>query len=207
LLLPDLRAIDTRYGLPCLDRFYRVHARLYDWTRPFLLFGRRAAVAAVEAGPGLVVLDVGSGTGWNLAPLVRSGASVVAIECSPPMLERCTARAARLTSASIRLDSRPYGTHADHVRAADRILFSYSLSMIPPFRDVLERAGDDLRTGGRIVVLDFLDAAWPVAQALAASHVFLGPERLAELRRLFPRHQLDVTSVGLWRYFLFVGER
>jgi S-adenosylmethionine-diacylgycerolhomoserine-N-methlytransferase len=205
--LPDPLGVAARYGLPSLERFYRVQARLYDWTRPFLLFGRRAAVVAVGAGPGLVVLDIGCGTGWNLAPLARSGASVVGIECSPPMLERCTARAARLTEASIRLDPRPYGTHADYEGAADRILFSYSLSMIPPFREVLERARDDVRAGGRIVVLDFLDARSAVARGLEASHVFLGPERLGELRRLFPRHALAVRSVGLWRYFLFVGER
>ena len=86
------------------------------------------------------------------------------------------------------------------------ILFSYSLSMIPPFADVLDRARRDLAPGGRIVVVDFLDAREPVRAGLLASHVHLGPARLDELRRLFPRHALEVTSVGLWRIFLFAGE-
>lgn len=112
----------------------------------------------------------------------------------------------RVTSdAPIAIDARPYGTHADYEGAADRILFSYSLSMMPPFTAVLDRARADLRPRGRIVVVDFLDARGPVAHGLAASHVFLGKERLDRLRHLFPEHQVEVRSVGWWRFFLFRG--
>ena len=110
-------------------------------------------------------------------------------------------------SAPARLDERPYGTHADYEGTVDRILFSYSLSMIPPFAAVLERARRDLRTGGRIVVVDFLDARGPVARGLERSHVHLGPARLHALRRLFPRHHEAIRSVGLWTYFLSAGAR
>src|SRR5262249_18489750 len=176
-------------GLGALERFYRVHARLYDWTRPFLLFGRRTAAAALEAGPGMLVLDVGCGTGANFERLLGTGASIVGIESSPSMRARWAARSARLATGRIRLDARPYGTHADYAGAVDRILFSYSLSMIPPFRDVLDRARRDLRPGGRIAVVDFLDARWPMAFGLTASHVFLGPDPLAPLQPLFPAHR------------------
>ena len=87
------------------------------------------------------------------------------------------------------------------------MLFSYSLSMIPPFEEVLERARLDLRPGGRIAVVDFVDARGPVGFGLRRSHVHLGPERLRALRRLFPRHHESIRTVGLWRYFLFTGER
>jgi hypothetical protein len=56
------------------------------------------------------------------------------------------------------------------------------------------------------VVVDFLDAAPPVASGLVRSHVHLGPARLALLRRLFPQHRLKVASLGLWRYYSFIGE-
>jgi hypothetical protein len=46
-----------------------------------------------------------------------------------------------------------------------------------------------------------------VAAALRASHVHLGPARLDALRGSFPSHVFRVTSVGLWRFFLFRGER
>lgn len=84
-------------------------------------------------------------------------------------------------------------------------MFSYSLSMIPPFDQVLARARRDLRSGGRIAVVDFGDAWGPIGFGLRRSHVRLGPERLAVLRGLFARHHLEIRSVGLWRYFVFVG--
>lgn len=194
-------------GLAGLDGFYRWHARIYDWTRPFLLFGRGAASRAVEARAGHLVLDVGCGTGVSLPRLARAGASVVGVECTEAMRRRAQARVGRSgLGGRVLFDGRPYGTHADYEGKVDRILFSYSLSMMPPFAAVLERARRDLRAGGRIVVLDFLDAKGPVAYGLERSQVHLGPARLSLLRRLFRENRLDVVSLGFWRYFLFIGE-
>jgi hypothetical protein len=78
--------------------------------------------------------------------------------------------------------------------------------MIPPFAEVLARASADLAPGGRLAVVDFLDARPPVAAALRASHVFLGEGRLEELRARFPVNRVRVRSAGLWRYFVFRGE-
>ena len=78
-------------------------------------------------------------------------------------------------SGVVDLDSRPYGSHAGYEGEVDAVLFSYSLSMIPPFEEVLERARLDLRPGGRIAVVDFLDAWGPVDLGLRRSHVHLGP--------------------------------
>ncbi|HWW95196.1 MAG TPA: class I SAM-dependent methyltransferase [Vicinamibacteria bacterium] len=204
--MSDASALD-RLGLEALERFYRRQAGIYDWTRPFILFGRREIVAGLGVGPGHRVLDVGCGTGWNLGPLARMRAEVVGIECSPAMLRRAGQRVARLGERlRVSLDLRPYGTRADYLDQADRILFSYSLSMMPPYLEILARARADLRAGGRIGVVDFLDALPPVAQFLERSHVALGAHRLDELRRLFPRHFLKICSTSLWRYFLFWGE-
>jgi S-adenosylmethionine-diacylgycerolhomoserine-N-methlytransferase len=199
---PDPAAL----GVEALAGFYRWHARIYDLTRPFLLFGRARAVRALDVGRGHLVLDVGCGTGHNFEALARREARLIGIECSPDMRRRAQARALRVSADSpIAIDERPYGTHGDYQGAIDRILFSYSLSMMPPYAELLARARADLRSGGRIVVVDFLDARPPVARALEASHVFLGPSRLDALRRLFPEHRVEVRSVGLWRFFLFHG--
>lgn len=190
----------ARFGLPALDRFYRVQAPLYDWTRPFFLYGRRAALAALDARPGDRVLDVGCGTGWSAARLASQGARVTGIEPSEPMRRRARARAPRFE-----LDPRPYGSHDGH-RGADRVLFSYSLSMIPPFAEAIARARQDLRPGGRLVVVDFLDARVPVRGWLTESHVFLGPERLDALRDAFPSHRLRLRNAFAWRYYELVAE-
>lgn len=203
---PPEPAVD--WGRAPLERFYAIHARIYDLTRPFILFGRTAAVQALRLTPGQRVLDVGCGTGWNLPRLRASGALPVGIDCSAPMLQQARARLARLgLTAAVALDPEPYGSHDRYTGCIDGILFSYSLSMIPPYALALSRAMRDLRPGGRIVVVDFLDARGPVGAGLRRSHVFLGPERLDALCRLFPRHEVRVRSTGLWRYFLFVGRR
>jgi S-adenosylmethionine-diacylgycerolhomoserine-N-methlytransferase len=194
------------FGLDALTRFYRFHARVYDWTRPLLLFGRRAAVTALAPRARDTVLDVGCGTGWSIPLLAASGASVVGIEPSPSMRRRAETRIARHGLGDrVRLDPRPYGTHRDYEGTADRILFSYSLSMVPPFREVLEQAARDLRRGGRIAAVDFLDARPPVSWGLRASHVRLGGERLEALRLHFPEHVVTLRSVFFWRFFLFGG--
>jgi S-adenosylmethionine-diacylgycerolhomoserine-N-methlytransferase len=198
-----------RYALPALRRFYAFHAPIYDWSRPLILRGRRQLVLGLGAGRGHKVLDVGCGTGLNLVLLARSGAAAIGIECTPAMLRRAETRLARQPAAvreRLCLDPRPYGTHSDYEGRADRVLFSYSLSMIPPYAEVLDRARSDLRPGGRIGVVDFLDAAAVLGRSLERSHVCLGPARLETLRRLFPKHRLRVRSTGLWRYFTFLGE-
>ena len=189
-----------RFGLAALDRFYRWQAPLYDWTRPFFLYGRGRLVDGLDIGPGHLVLDVGCGTGWSFPRLLRRSARVVGIEVSEPMRRRA------LAQYRVGVDDRPYGTHADYRGLVDRILFSYSLSMIPPYEAALESARADLRPQGRIGVVDFLDARAPFDRWLRGSCVFLGPERLASLQAAFPNHRLEVKSTPCWRYFLFWGE-
>jgi S-adenosylmethionine-diacylgycerolhomoserine-N-methlytransferase len=202
---PPPEAIDP-WGLSDLTGFYRLHAHIYDLTRPFLLFGRGEAVRRLSLRAGEGVLDVGCGTGWSLPRLGRAGARVTGVECSGPMRRQAERRLRRLgLDQTVELDARPYGSHAGYQGEVDAILFSYSLSMIPPYDTVLRRAREDLRPGGRLSVVDFLDARWPVGPGLRRSHVQLGPSRLHALRRLFPRHRVEVRTAGLWRYFLFVG--
>jgi S-adenosylmethionine-diacylgycerolhomoserine-N-methlytransferase len=205
---PRLAEETERFGLEALDAFYRLHASIYGWTRPLLLFGREDAVRTLALRPGERVLDVGCGTGWSLPHLLARGTRVVGIEPSAPMRRRAASRLERLgLSSVVDLDSRPYGSHAEYEGGADAVLFSYSLSMIPPFEEVLERARRDLRPGGRVSVVDFLEARGPVGLGLSRSHVHLGCGRLRALRRLFPRYHEAIRSVGLWEYFLFTGAR
>src|SRR5258708_32382223 len=111
------------------------------------------------------------------------------------MLRRAGQRVTRLGGRfRVSLDPRPYGTRADYRDQADRILFSYSLSMMPPYLEILAHARADLRAGGRIGVVDFLDAFLPVNRWLERSHVALGPERVDEPRQPLPCPLLHAGS-------------
>ena len=200
---PEIEA----YALEPLARFYRRHSSFYDWTRPFILYGRHRLLVSLALRPRMTVIDVGCGTGWSLPWLAAAGASVIGVEPSPHMRARAQARAARLgMSGRAAFDHRPYGSHAEYAGRADVVLFSYSLSMIPPHAEVLARARADLRAGGTVAVVDFLTAMAPEPAAiLRRSHVHLGTERLDALRRVFPEHRVDVRNAVLWRYFRFLG--
>jgi S-adenosylmethionine-diacylgycerolhomoserine-N-methlytransferase len=199
---------ESDFELPALSRFYRWNAPIYDWTRPAILWGRRALLEGLDTQPGDHVLDVGCGTGWGFPRLLAAGARITGIEPSASMRRRAAARAARQDVGDrVTLCEAPFGADGRHRASADRVVFSYSLSMIPPAAHVLEAARDSLRDGGRIGVVDFLDAAPGIREWLEASHVRLGDERLGLLRRLFPRHRYAVRHGVLWRYFLFWGDR
>jgi len=199
---------DDPYAVGSLQRFYAWQSLIYDWTRPLILFGRPALLAGLPLNVGDRVLDVGCGTGWALPRLVRRGARITAIECTQAMLARARRRATRLRCGAqqITFDERPYGSHDRYRGTADAAIFSYSLSMMPPFETILASARGDLRPGGSIAVVDFLDATnASFGTWLAACHVALGDSRLRRLADLFPQHRVSVRRAPLWTYYLFWG--
>lgn len=207
--MPAETTVDGRFEAGSLAAFYRWNAAIYDVTRPFILYGRREAVEALRVGRGDVTLDVGCGTGRNIPLLLERCAKVTAIDSSPAMLARARRRAILHGATSrVEFDDAPYGTHSRYDNAASRVLFSYSLSMIPPFERVVERARRDLRPGGRIAVVDFLDSPHrPVRAWLRMCHVHLGQARLRALAEAFPGGSVVVRRTLLWSYFLFSAVR
>ena len=147
-----------------MDRMYRRQRHIYDATRKFYLLGRDGAIAALAPGPGEAVLEIGCGTGRNLIAVARRfpQAQVFGLDVSSEMLG--TARAAiaragledRVTVAQA--DATNFDGLALFGRAAfERVLISYALSMIPPWREALARALDALSAGGALEIVDFGD--------------------------------------------------
>ena len=191
------------FGLRPLDRFYRWHAPVYDWTRPFILFGRSRLLAGLDLRAGELVLDVGCGTGWSFERLARRGARVVGVEPSEAMRAQAASRIERRGLGDrVVLDPRPYGSRRD-LGSADAVVMSYSLTMMPAFERALQAARADLRPGGTLAVVDFLGGCTRLVDRwLAANHVGPGGPRLERLGELFPRHRLRTVHSGFWRHFL-----
>jgi hypothetical protein len=96
------------------------------------------------------------------------------------------------------------------VGPCDAMVFAYSLSMMPDFETVLDRAAGDLRPGGQLLVVDFVDTpSRLVAGALGAGGVELGEARFAALRARFAVvDQHDARAYGgLWRWRLLDARR
>lgn len=187
-----------------MSRRFARHAPLYDPTRWALLLGRRRAPALLAGRRARRILDVGCGTGVLLLPLASRADEVIGVDCAPAMLQRARARCVHLPN--VRIVDAEYGRDPTPTGGADAIVLSYSLSMIPDPLAVLDRAVADLGAGGRIVVVDFLDAPRGLARWIASHGVGLGPQRRDALRRRFtPLHEEQHRAWAGWRWYVFVG--
>jgi ubiquinone/menaquinone biosynthesis C-methylase UbiE len=90
-------------------RGYRARAARYDaWTAAGQAY-RDATVRRLKLTPGAVVLDIGCGTGLNLAALedqIGPGGRVIGIDLSPEMLAEAHARTERHAGANVTLVER-----------------------------------------------------------------------------------------------------
>lgn len=126
------------------------------------------------------MLEIGCGTGLNfrhlLAPLDPQRGSLVGLDFSGDMLSIAKRRVDSQNWPNVEL-LQADASNFDISRQFDGILFAYSLTMIPDWRNALRRAFAHLKPGGRMVVLDFSRfAGWgplaPVMRGwLRANHV------------------------------------
>ncbi|MGD1037225.1 MAG: methyltransferase domain-containing protein [Roseiarcus sp.] len=148
-----------------MDRMYRRQRHIYDATRKFYLIGRDAMIAELDARPGDGVLEIGCGTGRNLVKLARRfpEARLFGLDVSNEMLTTARAAIARARmEARIRLaqgDAASFDAAQLFGRPHfERVIISYALSMIPPWREALGRAVDALAPGGSLHIVDFGDS-------------------------------------------------
>lgn len=137
------------------DRIGKRHD-LLEWLL-FLPVGlRRMAVEWMHLRPGARVLEIGCGTGPNLALLraaVGAGGRVFGVDFSAGMLAHAQALCARKGWDNIVL-SQSDALDFTAPEPLDAVLFSLSYNTMPHHRAVLEHALGQLRPGGRIVVMD-----------------------------------------------------
>jgi S-adenosylmethionine-diacylgycerolhomoserine-N-methlytransferase len=142
-----------------MDEVYRGQRHIYDFTRKYYLFGRDTLIAGLDARPGMRVLEVACGTGRNLAKVAKAWPNVrlYGLDISSEMLK--SARAA--LGAEARLGEgdacafEPQSLLGEP--AFERIVLSYSLSMIPDWQGALAHAAGQLAPGGSLHVVDFGD--------------------------------------------------
>src|SRR5580704_2331819 len=144
-----------------MDRMYRRQRYIYDLSRKFYLLGRDEAILRLGAAPGASVLEIGCGTGRNLVKVARAypESRLYGLDLSREMLASAAAALARAglstRIALARADATAFDPAALFGRAQfDRVLISYALSMIPPWRDTLALALDVLSPGGSLHVVD-----------------------------------------------------
>jgi len=152
-----------------MDGIYKYQRYIYNATRKYYLLGRDRLLDELQPDDGSTVLEIGCGTGRNLIHAARRcpNARFVGFDISQAMLET-----ARMSIARAGLSDWIDVYQADATafdlsdlccdKRVSRVFISYTLSMIPAWRQVLPRALEAAGPGGRLYVLDFgQQEAWP----------------------------------------------
>lgn len=193
-----------------MDRTYRHQRRIYDLTRAWFLLGRDHLIADLDVPTGGRVLEIACGTGRNLDHIARRypGCELYGLDISAQMLEsaqrKLGTRAALVQGDACAFDAQ----HSFGVAQFDRIVLSYSLSMIPDWRAALVEAMRHLAPGGHLHIVDFgvqdhlphfvsvTLNAW-----LARFHVTLRRDLQAELFRLTEKSGMTLDMQHLYRSY------
>ncbi len=152
-----------------MDSIYRYQRYIYNATRKYYLLGRDRLLNELQPDDGSTIVEVGCGTGRNLIHAARRcpNARLVGFDISRVMIETARTSIAR-AGLSDRIDV--YQADATAFDLSDlcgeahagRVFISYTLSMIPRWRQVLPQALEAVGPGGRLHIVDFgQQEAWP----------------------------------------------
>lgn len=145
-----------------MDAVYTGQRHIYDLTRKYYLLGRDRLIAGLSPPVGGAVLEIGCGTARNLIVAARTWpqARFFGLDISDAMLATARVNIARAgLSDRIMLAqgdaadfdaSRLFGT-----AAFDRVMLSYTLSMIPDWQGAVTQAARVVAPGGRVDMVDF----------------------------------------------------
>lgn len=195
-----------------MDNMYRWTRHIYDVTRKYYLLGRDHLISNLDAKDGETVCEVGCGTARNLIKISKKypKAQFYGLDASDEMLK--TARhnlehaeaQGKITLKQAYSQSFDPKTLFGLEKPIDKIVFSYALSIIPPWKESVDHALEILPTGAEIHIVDFggqkdLPKAFRkfVFWWLKMFHVYDKPEILEYLHSLKAdgKGSLEVTDL------------
>ena len=115
-------------------------------------------LASLDLAPGMVIADVGAATGYfarRFARAVGARGVVYAVDIEPEPLQWLEERAANEGIRNIRIVLATATDSQLPARCCDIIFLSNTYHMIPRRVDYLEHLQSRLRSGGRIVIIDW----------------------------------------------------
>ena len=142
-----------------MDETYRHQRLIYDVTRRFFLLGRDFLIDNLNPGTGARILEVACGTGRNLQVILKRhpDCALYGLDISDEML-RTALEKLHMRAHLVRADACNFEAGEIFGTARfDRIILSYSVSMIPDWQRALETAARHLAPGGQLHVVDFGD--------------------------------------------------
>ena len=203
-----------------MDRMYRHQRYIYDLTRKYYLLGRDRILAEMKIAAGERILEIGCGTGRNLLILAEKNplANFYGLDASAEMLKTARSKLKAKDLSNVRLETaladdfafdKTFGLNEPF----DLIFFSFSISMIPPWREAVENALRNLKDGRPLFIVDFYDqrdlpaffrrilTAW-----LRQFHVRYPQELIPFLRELETKGEGKLSVKPVFRSYSFIAE-
>jgi S-adenosylmethionine-diacylgycerolhomoserine-N-methlytransferase len=200
-------------GSSAIERYYKLHSRIYDATRWSFLFGRTTIIDIIAQGSKPTnILEVGCGTGKNLVNLAQRfpDAKVTGVDLSEVMLGVARGKMESF-GERVQLLHRCYDRPLHETPEYDLVLFSYALTMFNPGWDTaIEAAKADIKQGGHIAVVDFHNSAFPPFKRwMGVNHVRMDGHLMPALEAGFAAETSLIKNAyaGLWKYCLFLGRK
>lgn len=201
-----------------MNRMYRLQRYFYDFTRKYYLLGRDQLLREMDVMAGEKVLEIGCGTARNLIFLAKRhpDSMLYGLDASSAMLEtaRVKTDAAGVKNINLKTalaDDFSYEKTFDLSEPFDKIFFSYSISMIPPWRESIENALVNLKPGGEMFIVDFYDQkGLPVAFQkllqgwLKKFHVQFWDDLLPYLRSLEHKELGELNVDSIFKRYAFI---
>ena len=204
-----------------LDNIYRYQRLIYDASRKYFLFGRDTLLKKMDIRPGDNVIEVGTGTARNLRLLAQSKpeANYFGLDASQEMLITAESKL-----KSLALDSKvnlAHGYAESYDPKAlfgleekfDVIFFSYSLSMMPTWREALPYNLSLLKPGRSLYIVDFWDQAEmpslfqvSLKKFLAGFHVKFEPALMSQLEEIDASKQASLSISKIGPRYAYIAE-
>lgn len=178
-----------------MNNMYRSTRHIYDITRKYYLLGRDTLIKNLNAKPNEYICEIGCGTARNLIKLKHAypQSYFYGLDASDEML-----KTAKKSIGSMDIEiQQAFAQNFDpkHIfglkEPFTKFIFSYSLSIIPPWKKSIDHALSLLPIGGEIHIVDFggQNGLPPVFRKfifwwLKIFHVKHKPQILAHLKKL-----------------------
>lgn len=197
-----------------MDRMYRWTRHVYDASRKYYLLGRDKLIKELNAQDGDIICEVGCGTARNLIKIAKAypKARFYGLDASDEMLKTASDSVKKCKLDGCITLKQAYAQNFDPrelfalERPIDKIVYSYALSIIPPWQEALDHGLELLRKSGEIHIVDFggMEELPPLFRRfmfwfLSFFHVYHKPEILEHLK------SMEAQGKGILKTFSLHG--
>jgi len=190
-----------------LESFYKDQSENYDAYRQRFLHGKHEVMSVFPLIRNKKVLDIGGATGFNFEYIkdnVSIYKEITILDLCKSLLEVADARIQLNNWKNVKTQHKDVMTFTQ-TQKYDVIMISYTLTMVPDWKLILEKIRDLLEDDGYFVITDFTvdenESFWK--KVFATDKVYLNSDHVKYIRTLFKHEKYFKEDYGGFPYVPF----